>query len=269
MDDSGLKELHKHLLVMMDEIHQICIDNNIHYSLMGGTLIGALRHKGFIPWDDDLDIGMMWDDYQKFISVVKEMNHEWLEFEIPNENNTVIWSFMKAYDSRTTFVDVLSGTAKGVFVDIFPVTYSGNSFFSSRFHFYYHHILKALAVRKYPNFKGKSKVADTIITNIAKICPARFLINSINRHYNRLNRKFKRFVSDFDGDTRGIVPANYFDNYRLYDYERRQYMGIFKADEYLTQVWGDYMQLPPENKRVPHHIDYVNYTLPYHQYKKL
>lgn len=266
MEDNNLKELHQHLLLMMDEIHKICVEYGIHYSLMGGTLIGAIRHKGFIPWDDDLDIGMMWDDYQKFCHVVSNLKHDWLEFEVPNENNTVIWSLIKVYDTRTTFIDTLSGTAKGVFIDVFPITYSGNSLSISKCHFYYHHIIKALLVRKYPFFKGKSKSVDFILTTIAKSIKSRWLISAMNDHYRRLNKKTTKFVSDFDGCTRGIVPAEYLDGYKLYDFEDRRFFGINRADEYLTWVWGDYMKLPPENKRIPHHADYINFDLPYKEY---
>ena len=261
-----LQAMHQRLLLMMDEIHSICIDNDIHYSLMGGTLIGAVRHKGFIPWDDDLDIGMMWDDYCKFINAVEKMNHAWLEFEIPNENNTVIWSLIKVYDKRTTFIDTLSGTAKGVFIDIFPVSFSGNSLAVSKFHFYYHLVIKALLVRKYPRFKGKSKIVDFLITSLGKTIPSKCLLSVMNSHYNRLNKKPIKFVSDFDGKTRGIVPADYFDGYMLYDFDGHQYYGIKRSHEYLTWVWGDYMQLPPEDKRKPHHIVFMDLNLPYEQY---
>lgn len=269
MEGNNLKELHQHLLVMMDEIHRLCIENNINYSLMGGTLIGAIRHKGFIPWDDDLDIGMMWEDYQNFIKVIKDLKHDWLEFEIPDEKNTVVWSLMKVYDTRTTFIDTLSGIAKGVFIDVFPISFSGNSLGESKYHFYYHHIIKALLVRKFPYFKGKSKGVDFILTTIAKMIKAKKLISAMNRHYMRLNKKPKRYVSDFDGNTKGIVPAEYMDGYQLYDFEGKQYYGFKKADEYLTWVWGDYMKLPPEDKRIPHHADYINFNLPYKDYYKM
>lgn len=266
MEEIGLEELHQHILLMMDEIHRICKENDIKYTLMGGSLIGAIRHKGFIPWDDDLDIGMMWEDYEKFIKVTRNLNHEWLEFEVPNKNNTVIWSFLKAYDKRTTFIDVLSGTAKGVFVDIFPITYSGNSLLVSKCNFYYHHVLKALAVRMHPKFKGKSRIVDFVITSIAKCCSAKHLLAAMNGHYRRLNKTASLYVSDFDGCTRGIVPAKYFNNFTEYEFEGRKYLGLSKADEYLTWVWGNYMRMPPEDKRVPHHADYINFNLPYKEY---
>ena len=266
MKDNSLKDLHQRLLLMMDEIHRICEENGIKYSLMGGTLIGAMRHKGFIPWDDDLDIGMMWEDYEKFIEVTKNLNHKWLEFEVPDETNTIIWSLMKVYDTRTTFIDTLSGTAKGVFIDVFPITYSGNTLFASKCHFYYHHVFKALLVRKNPKFKGKSKILDFIITSIARLIPAKLMLRAVNSHYRHLNRIPTQFVSDFDGCTRGIVPAEYLNDYQLYDFEGKQYLGIKRAVEYLTWVWGNYMQLPPEEKRIPHHAEYINFNLPYKDY---
>ena len=91
----------------------------------------------------------------------------------------------------------------------------------------------------------------------------------MNRHYMRLNKKSTKYVSDFDGCTRGIVPAEYWDGYQLYNFEDKQYFGIKRTDEYLTWVWGDYMKLPPEDKRTPHHADYINFNLPYKDYYKM
>ena len=64
------KDLQNAILKVGKELHRICIENNIKYTMVGGTLLGAIRHQGFIPWDDDMDIGMTWDEYNKFINVV-------------------------------------------------------------------------------------------------------------------------------------------------------------------------------------------------------
>ena len=78
LDDNQLKALHQQLLVIMDEIHNICVQNGIRYTLIGGSLIGALRHKGFIPWDDDMDVGMLFADHRLFVTIVSSLKHDWL-----------------------------------------------------------------------------------------------------------------------------------------------------------------------------------------------
>ena len=88
----------------------------------------------------------------------------------------------------------------------------------------------------------------------------------INKNYEHLNKKKKTYSSDMDGNTHGIVPSFLFDDYQFYDFDGFKYMGMKNADKYLRLVFGNYMELPPEEKRVPPHIDFMDLHLPYREF---
>ena len=262
---NDLKDLHQHLIVLMNEVHQICIENNIQYTMMGGTLIGAIRHKGFIPWDDDFDIGMTYDNYVRFIDVVFNMKHDWVEFCLAGKTDEFYCPFIKIYDKRTTFVQP-ERKPRGIFIDLFPIVPAGNTMITAKLQFFRHRVYMATLVRKQCNYKGLS--VDAILCKIGKHFSISTLMNQIQRQYEALSKCKKRYVSDMDGNTHGIVPARLFENYSLYPFENACFMGITSADEYLRLDFGDYMKIPPKEKQVPHHIEYLNLYLPYREYRK-
>ena len=266
MNENDLCEFHHRLCLLMNEIHKICVENGIRYTLLGGSLIGAVRHKGFIPWDDDMDIGMLWKDYKRFFEVVSTIKHDWVEFDDPFgvECKHV---FPKVYDKRTTMQE--PGTkreeVRGIYIDIFPISYAGNTKIKALAEYHFHNICKALYLRKqykYPIINYKEVGYKLINCFLSKSILRSMFINQMER----LDRSKKKWGSDLDGTTKGIVPSYLFDDFKLYDFDGFQFCGIEKSDEYLRRVWGDYMQLPPEEKRTPVHFEYLNLNLPYKEY---
>ncbi len=270
LDENQLKQLHTKLLAIMREVHNICDENGIKYTLIGGSLIGAMRHQGFIPWDDDLDIGMMYKDYQKFIDVVHNYKHPWLEFYIPEYEPNTFRSSMKVFDKRTTYIEENSPEIRGVFVDIMPFSYVGNSRFRFVLEFYYHRILKALLYYKNPNssLRRGPVLRNLLFKFVAKFFSNSKLMKMINHRYNCLNRFEHIYVSDLDGVLKGLVPSSFFDNFVLTKFEEDKFMRISEADAYLRRVFGDYMILPPVNQQKSHHVEYVDFNTPYELYQK-
>ena len=267
MDEAILRDFHCRLALLMHEIHKICIDNNIKYTMMGGTLIGALRHKGFIPWDDDIDIGMTYDNYKKFVKIAFSIKHEWVEFDLAGITNNYYCPFIKAYDSRTTFVESNRDIPRGIFIDIFPIIYAGSNKIEAYFQFKKHRFLQALLKRKAYHF-DTGHLREKFLTTLARPISVNILMAAINKQYEHLYKKKVYFSSDMDGTVKGIVPTFYFDTYKLYDFENYKFMAMENADRYLRLVFGNYMELPPLEKRVPHHIDYLDLNLPYSEYNK-
>ena len=266
MNKDELKEFHHRLCLLLNEIHQICVKNNIRYTLLGGTLIGAIRHKGFIPWDDDMDIGMPWTDFKRFCEIVSNMKHEWIEFDNPFSTECT-HVYPKAYDKRTTMREPgrKREEARGIYIDIFPLSYAGNTKRKALVEYHFHNICKALYLRKHyywPIVNYKEVGYRIINCFVSKSYLRSIFINQMER----LDKSKKYWISDLDGTTKGIVPSYLFDSFKLYDFDGFQFYGIEKSDEYLRRVWGDYMQLPPEHKRVSGHFEYLNLNLPYNEY---
>ena len=251
----------------MDEIHNICVQNGIHYTLIGGSLIGALRHKGFIPWDDDMDVGMLYADYARFEKIVSNMKHEWLEFSSAQIDPNCFNPFIKVHDTRTTLIEGFEPEASGVFIDVFPFSYVGDTKELALREFRKHRLLQALLRRKKYRFKT-GKVKELALNAAAKFIPRQSLIKKITLQYEELNQDKTAFISDMDGKERGIVESRYFDDYTEAPFEDRRYMIIKEADQYLRANFGDYMQLPPKEAQTSSHIELLDLNTPAKIYQK-
>ena len=117
-----MNEMQTRLREMMQSFHGFCVKHNLRYYLVAGTCLGAVRHKGFIPWDDDIDVGMPRADYNRFIELVKtEKMGENYAVEDPLENDDYIYAFAKMYDTSTTLIENTANKLKrGIYIDIFP-----------------------------------------------------------------------------------------------------------------------------------------------------
>ena len=121
MTDDDLQDLHEHLMIAFTEFDRICRASNIQYYLIGGTLLGAIRHGGIIPWDDDIDVGILRPDYERFIRLAhRELGSRYLLHTIDSDP-THVECFAKLRMVNTKFVSSLERNSGGVFVDIFPL----------------------------------------------------------------------------------------------------------------------------------------------------
>ena len=266
MDDKTLKELHKVGLEVLKEIDRVCKKYDIPYFLCGGTLIGVKRHKGFIPWDDDIDIGMLRSDYEYFEKCfIKEHSKEFYLHSLKTDPNYWL-SFIKIRKNNTTinekFVEKLD-THKGIFVDVFPFDKVPDSGFTKTLKirsFFIKLIAEAIFVKR-----GLYKYKDSrrpFFTFIMTILPIKCLFKLQYRLMNKYNKKDYHhcvcYVGSYDVKREYIGIDNLYPT-TLGDFEGCKFSIPGKSEVYLKNMYGDYMKLPPKEKRknhVPMDIDF-------------
>lgn len=260
-----MTDLQSKILDIMKEIHSICIANDIKYTLCGGSMIGAVREKGIIPWDDDIDIFMTPDNYQKFVQIAKEYKSDKIQFLLPSNKN-FIYPFIKAVDKNTTLIEKITSDhmkyTMGVFVDIFPLV-SVKRVKNKLRTFSRFYILKCML----------AKLAKTDLLTIQKIVkPFVALIpvsifKKLLLMYNKSAKKSK-FYYDPDGySTKAVFPKEWMNEYTLMPFEDTEFYVMKEYDKYLTQVFGNYMQRPPVEEQASHHgFFYIDLDKPYKEY---
>lgn len=242
-DGSTLRKTQLRMLEILQQVTRILDKHNIPYFLHGGTLLGAVRHGGFIPWDDDLDIGVLWKDIPRMRKV--------LQAELPEnlcyQDRTTDWNYpliiSKVRDRKSYFDDPYSKKVKerGIYIDLIPfeeVVPIG--------------ILKSVDYIYIRCLRGIHNYNDRFIEKfLGYVCyPPTIIIVGMCRLWTKL------FHSHKWGDTYGWVPINYSET-DLFPLKKIQFEGqTFSCpanpDGMLKTCYGDYMQIPPEDKRVTH-----------------
>ena len=270
MREIDLEERKKLQLEMMDEVDSFCRKNNLSYYLAFGTLIGAIRHKGFIPWDDDMDIMMLRDDYNKFATLFpQEGNYRFL---FPGLINNYPYAFGKIIDIRTVKNEPIRSKYQviGLDIDVFPIdNYPDDHTVAEK---WCEEISRTqrLLNKQLARFSKGRNIVRTIVKNtiIAFLNTLDYLgiftVNKTVLKLDNLSRKYNTKDVNYCGissiSTYGVRKRNrkqIFDSAIEVDFEGRKYFAPSGYDEYLKDTYGDYMQLPPLEKRKTHHVNRV------------
>ena len=246
-------ELKSIQLDLLQKTVDFCENNNLRYFLCGGTLIGAIRHKGYIPWDDDIDIAMPRPDYDKFMKTFNQSGN-YYQVVNPDINPKYEYCFTKVFDNRTVLKELhYPGDTFGVYIDIFPADgVNGAS-----------QIYKIMLLRKLLNTKRANYYHRTLfkklINTIGKILLLPFSAHQIACWMDKECRKYifgsvpKAGVIANPFGPGEMVDKSVFDSDIYQDFEGHRYRVPVGYDIWLRSVYGDYMQLPPEEHRVTHH----------------
>ena len=264
-----MTELQEKLLDMLKWFHEFCEKEGLTYFAVGGTALGAVRHKGFIPWDDDIDLGMPRPDYEKFLKLAEKINGQCDYFvEFPQGQKEYVYSFAKIYDTRTTLIEDIRYKAKrGIYIDVFPIDGVGNSEEECNKNFKRVHqkinILRMLVV----GFNKKRSVMKNALVLVARCIPSFVLSHTkLIAQIRELAMKCEYdkcdYVVNYGGawGEREIGKKEWINSPRLYSFEKTKIYIPNGYDEYLKKMYGDYMKLPPIHKRCSHH-DYVYMNL--------
>ena len=260
-----LDELKKIELDTLLEIDALCERLGLRYSLCGGTLLGAIRHGGFIPWDDDIDIFMPRPDYNRLIEYCK---HNETPFSLLcNETNEKYgYLFAKAMAKNTVIHEPNANPTNidmGVYVDIFPIDGLADDYESSKALFNKTRFKRELLVaRNWKRFfRSKTRAWYYEPIRFAFFVLSRFvsragLIRSVQKAYSADSFDQREYAATVCGSYRlkEILPSRVYDTYTELEFEGHKFKALKDYETYLSSIYGDYMQLPPEHKRVSHHV---------------
>lgn len=252
------EELRKMQLLQLDmlvELDRVCRKHDIPYCIGWGTLLGAVRHAGYIPWDDDADVAMLREDYEKFKAVACDLNPEICWFQDHTTDAEYRWEYGKLRRTGTTYIRAGQEHLKcktGVFIDIFPLDDVPTSPIPEKIHaaecFVMRKILWAEA-GKY-SATGFEKIIYQMLSKI----PPSFAHNRMASlaAKSRNNTPNGVRILGLPLFTGYKMPKSWFLNRAEYSFEGKKLFGIKDADEFLRFRYGDYMSLPPENEREQH-----------------
>lgn len=271
-----LEEQKQLALAILKSIADFCDKYGLRYYLAYGTMLGAVRHKGFIPWDDDIDIMMPREDYNQFLANYNGYNEIYRVCSI-EKDDLYPYTMAKVFDQRTKLQDFTLWKQypyAGVFVDIFPIDGLPPTAEEQDKLFNHQQLLNLLVhgssmkytfSHHYVDSKdscAKIKALSRTVLKFAAITlmhplSTQKLVKKVNQEASKYPFETSTNVSVLidcaSGNKREILPREIFENPHLYQFEQYQFKGIANYDFYLTHLFHDYMEMPPIDRRLPHH----------------
>ena len=275
MTDDESRAVKAILVEMLTDLYELCNTHNLDLILVGGSALGAVRHKGFIPWDDDLDVGLSRQDYDKLISLIEQGSlGDKYDFSYPNKNKDSKNLFLKIFKKNTVYTelhDVSSDFPKGIYIDVFPIEFAPSSNLQCKVKGLLSDILSFISVSVL-FFQYPSDVFRDFMSNdpeAYKRYKLRLVIGRLASYFGDhklwVNR-FEKFAQSkrksnlmtiptgrkhYYGE---ILPADIFFPSSKGTFEGIEIKLPHKSKEYLSNLYGDFMAIPPVEKRERHYI---------------
>ena len=251
-----VEELKKIQLSILDEVDRFCRENNIKYWLDSGTLIGAIRHGGYIPWDDDIDLGMTRENYNKFQELFNKSNKRYQFYTITN-NAKYLFPFGKVVDLETRLYEPdINGIELSINIDIFPYDVAPKDFNKIKKCYKKRDLYRRLAyaANKAAEIQGSAikQILVKVLRVLLSVFPNGYFEKKIIKNAIFKEQNPMLYINAVGwGDY--MYSASWVDEQIDWIFEGKKYRIPKQYDSVLRSMYGDYMQFPPEAERVTHH----------------
>ena len=260
LKDYELRQLQLIQLELLCEVDRICKKCNIHYNIIAGTLLGAVRHQGFIPWDDDADVALLRTEYERFREACKtELDHERFYFQDHTNEKGYRWGYGKLRRKKTLFLRENQEDMpyeQGVFIDVFPLdSVPNNKILRSIMNFRCFVLRKAMwapiGIKSTKNMAVKS-----IYAFMTKL-PYQYIViryNKLIAKCKAIDSKYVRILTYPTPNSEYAYLRKWYESSEEIWFECQKFTGIRDWNEYLSFKYGDYMKLPEITERKVHKV---------------
>jgi lipopolysaccharide cholinephosphotransferase len=271
MTNYDVRELQLHILNNLLALHKVCTQHGLTYYIYDGTMLGAVRHKGFIPWDDDLDVAMPREDYEVFIAYANEWLDKPFEFVCHELDSSYPLPFGKIQDSSTTLIERPHlPYLGGIYIDVFPIDGVPSNSIVRWLHLVSYDVMKKII---YLAYRDPYRHGHGPSSWLPLICRKAIGQNKAQHFTRRLLKAYPFSKSSdvcvYDDGFKGVVSKQTLGKPTEIEFEGKTVMGVEHPHEYLSKMYGDYMTIPKHDNQRQHCFHYLDLNCPYRESGKL
>lgn len=255
-----IRPLQLRALEILKVVDAVCRDRGLRYYMMAGTLLGAVRHGGFIPWDDDLDIGMPRHDYDLLLQHAEQWLPAPMEMVAGERDALYPLPFAKIQDSSTTLIERAHlPYLGGIYIDVFPLDGVPSNMLVRRLHYgRYEYLKRALYFVHRDPYKHGRGIGSWLPLAARKVYSLNGLQEQVRRLLHSYDYDSSTVVGDYDDGLRGAIPKSWLGKPQELEFEGHKFYGPARPELYLSNKYGDYMTIPKVEHQRKHNFHFLD-----------